>query len=233
MIELRDVRFSWPGQAPLLAIDSLRVNRGERIFLHGPSGSGKSTLLGLLGGVLEPQHGSVRIDDYELHSARRSDRDRFRAEHIGFIFQMFNLIPYLSVTDNVALAARFSAQRQRRAVDISGSVTAEAHRLLDAMGLPPATFSRREATELSQGQQQRVAAARALFGRPKLIIADEPTSSLDADARERFIALLLSECRASAATMIFVSHDAALRSQFDRQLSLADLNGAARPEKQS
>lgn len=230
MIELDDVRFSWPGSEPLLAIASLRVARGERIFMHGPSGSGKSTLLGLLGGVLEPQHGSVRIDGFQLSAAKRPQRDRFRAERIGFIFQMFNLIPYLSVLDNVMLPARFSDHRRRRAAEISGSLSTEAHRLLSAVGLDPTTYADRQATQLSQGQQQRVAAARALFGRPQLIIADEPTSSLDADARERFISLLSSECRASEATLIFVSHDASLRSQFDRQIALADINSAARLE---
>ena len=230
MIELSDVRFSWPGGEPLLAIASLQVARGERVFMHGPSGSGKSTLLGLLGGVLEPQHGSVRIDGYQLSAVKRPLRDRFRAEHIGFIFQLFNLIPYLSVRDNVTLPARFSEQRRRRATDISGSLAAEAHRLLAAVGLDPTVYADREATQLSQGQQQRVAAARALFGRPQIIIADEPTSSLDADARERFISLLSSECRASEATLIFVSHDASLRSQFDRQLALAEINSAARSD---
>lgn len=228
MIELKGVRFSWPGGEPLLEIPSLQIARGERIFLHGPSGSGKSTLLGLLGGVLEPQHGQVSIDGYPLSTVKRPLRDRFRAEHIGFIFQMFNLIPYLSVADNVLLPARFSDQRRRRAVETSGSLSAEAHRLLAAVGMDPAAYGDRGATQLSQGQQQRVAAARALFGRPQIIIADEPTSSLDADARERFISLLSSECRASEATLIFVSHDASLRSQFDRQIALADLNGAAR-----
>jgi putative ABC transport system ATP-binding protein len=233
MIELSEVHFSWPGDEPLLAIASLQVSRGERIFMHGPSGSGKSTLLGLLGGVLEPQHGSVHIDGFQLSAVKRPLRDRFRAERIGFIFQMFNLIPYLSVLDNISLPARFSEQRRRRAIETSGSVLAETHRLLAAVGLDPTVYAGREATQLSQGQQQRVAAARALFGRPQVIIADEPTSSLDADARERFISLLLSECRASEATLIFVSHDASLRSQFDRQIALADINGAARPESVS
>lgn len=230
MIKLSDIRFSWSGGPPLLEIESLQVARGERIFMHGPSGSGKSTLLGLLGGVLEPQRGSVRIDGLELSAVKRPLRDRFRAEHIGFIFQMLNLIPYLSVLDNVSLPARFSEQRRRRAADISGSLSDEARRLLAAVGLDPSVYAHRQPTQLSQGQQQRVAAARALFGRPQIIIADEPTSSLDADARELFISLLSSECRASEATLIFVSHDASLRSQFDRQIALADINSAARLE---
>jgi len=230
MIELSGVRFSWSEREPLLDIASLQVARGERIFMHGPSGSGKSTLLGLLGGVLEPQRGSVRIDGLELSAVKRPQRDRFRAEHIGFIFQMFNLIPYLSVLDNVALPARFSEKRRHRAAEISGSLPAEARRLLAAVGMDPDVYAHRPATQLSQGQQQRVAAARALFGRPQIIIADEPTSSLDADARERFISLLSSECRASEATLIFVSHDASLRSQFDRQIALAEINSAARLE---
>jgi putative ABC transport system ATP-binding protein len=227
MIELTDIEFGWSRASPLLAITSLRVARGERVFVHGPSGSGKSTLLGLLGGVLEPQQGSIAIDGFALSAASRRERDRFRAEHIGFIFQMFNLIPYLTVAQNVLLSARFSKHRRRRAIEVSGSPHAEASRLLDAVGLKAMIYADRIATQLSHGQQQRVAAARALFGRPKLIIADEPTSSLDVDARERFIALLLGECRASDATLVFVSHDASLPSQFDRQIALADVNSAA------
>lgn len=226
MIELRNVSFGWSEGAPLLSISALHVNVGERVFVHGPSGSGKSTLLGLLGGVLTPQHGTITVNGFELSAASRRQRDRFRAEHIGFIFQMFNLIPYLTVMQNVALPARFSDARRRRAAEVSGTPHAEASRLLDTLGLSAKTYSDRQATQLSQGQQQRVAAARALFGRPSLIIADEPTSSLDADARKRFIDLLLNECRASRATLIFVSHDVGLRSQFDRDIALVGINRA-------
>ncbi len=223
-VELQGVEFAWPGKPLLLAIAELRIAAGETVFLRGPSGSGKSTLLGLLGGVLTPQRGTVRVLGTELASLGASARDRFRGEHIGFIFQMFNLIPYLTVRENVMLPARFSAARSARLTGIT--VAAEAERLLAALGLGAAQLIDRPVTELSIGQQQRVAAARALLGRPELIVADEPTSALDHDAREAFLRLLLAECRSLQSTLVFVSHDSSLAPQFDRAIDLLTLNRA-------
>ena len=224
-VELREVEFGWPGKPLLLKIEQFRIARGERVFLRGPSGSGKSTLLGLIGGVLTPQAGSVRILGQDLARLGASERDRMRGDHIGFIFQMFNLIPYLSVIENVVLPAQFSATRRARAAR-RGPLAAEAARLLQALGLGTEELQGRPVTELSIGQQQRVAAARALLGAPELIVADEPTSSLDHDSREHFLQLLMAECREQGSTLIFVSHDTSLGAMFDRDLSLADLNRA-------
>ena len=225
-IEVRDLSFAWPGKAPLLRIDRFSVARGERVFLRGPSGSGKSTLLGLIGGVLQPAGGSVRLLGTEVSGLSASARDRFRGEHLGFVFQMFNLIPYLGVLQNVMLPALFSPSRARRLGDPAG-LRAEAVRLLSALGLSSQTMLESEVTQLSIGQQQRVAAARALLGRPEIIVADEPTSSLDFDARENFLRLLMDECRAQGTTLLFVSHDTSLGRLFDRVDSLADLNDVA------
>jgi putative ABC transport system ATP-binding protein len=226
-VALAGVRFGWlPGQ-PVVAVDDLRIGRGERVFISGPSGTGKSTLLGLVGGVLVPQAGTVTVLDTDLGALATSRRDAFRADHIGFIFQMFNLLPYLSVADNVALPCRFSASRWRRAVAGSGSVAAEAVRLLGRLGLADPALLGRPVTQLSIGQQQRVAAARALIGRPQLVIADEPTSALDSDTRAVFIDLLLAECREANSAVLFVSHDLSLAPQFDRRIALADVNRTA------
>ena len=225
-IELQGVEFGWPGKPLLLQIEQFRLARGERVFLRGPSGSGKSTLLGLIGGVLTPRAGSVRILGQDLARLGASQRDRLRGDHIGFIFQMFNLIPYLSVIENVILPAQFSATRRARATR-RGTLAAEAARLLQALGLGNGELQGRQVTELSIGQQQRVAAARALLGAPELIVADEPTSSLDHDAREHFLQLLMAECREQGSTLVFVSHDTSLGAMFDRDISLADLNRAA------
>jgi putative ABC transport system ATP-binding protein len=223
VIQLRGVRFRWRRSGPdTLALDRLSVSRGERLFIEGPSGSGKSTLLGLLAGVTVPQAGSVEVLGQRLSERSGPERDHFRADHIGYIFQQFNLIPYLGVIDNVLLPCRFSRLRRQRALDRSRGLRAEAKRLLGHLDLSAPALLKQPVTELSVGQQQRVAAARALMGAPELIIADEPTSSLDADRRRAFVQLLFDECAASAATLVFVSHDAALEQLFDRTLRLAE-----------
>lgn len=220
-IHARDLVFAWPGKPRLIDLPEFRIAAGERVFLRGPSGSGKSTLLGLLGGVLTPQSGRIELAGTDITALGAGERDRFRGDHLGFIFQMFNLIPYLGVLENVTLPARFSAARAARVP--GGDANAEARRLLAALGLGAREVEARPVTELSMGQQQRVAAARALLGRPSIIIADEPTSALDAEARGDFLDLLMRECRAQAASLLFVSHDVALGPMFDRVVSLADL----------
>ncbi|MDG9929277.1 MULTISPECIES: ABC transporter ATP-binding protein [unclassified Pseudomonas] len=228
LIELSDLGFAWPGQAELLDIPTFTLRRGESLFLKGPSGSGKTTLLGLLGGVQKPGRGSLRLLGQELSSLSSGARDRFRVDHTGYIFQQFNLLPFLSVHENVELPCRFSKSRARRAAERHGSVDTAAARLLEHLGLKAELLQRR-ADSLSIGQQQRVAAARALIGQPELVIADEPTSALDHDAREAFLQLLFAECRAAGASLLFVSHDQSLAPLFDRSVSLAELNRASKP----
>ncbi|KQQ64415.1 methionine ABC transporter ATP-binding protein [Pseudomonas sp. Leaf127] len=226
LIELSDLSFNWPGQPPLLEIPAFRLEAGETLFLKGPSGSGKTTLLGLLGGVQTAGSGSIRLLGQELKGLSASARDRFRVDHTGYIFQQFNLLPFLSVRENVELPCHFSRVRAARARDRHGSVDNAAVALLDHLGLKDPALLARRADSLSIGQQQRVAAARALIGQPELVIADEPTSALDADAREAFLHLLFSECRDAGASLLFVSHDQSLAPLFDRNLSLAELNRA-------
>jgi putative ABC transport system ATP-binding protein len=228
LLQVQQLRFRWqPALPPCLDIDDFSVQAGERVFLHGPSGSGKSTLLGLLGGVLVPDAGRVSALGQQVSALPGAGRDRFRVDHVGFVFQQFNLVPYLSVLDNVLLPCRFSALRAARAQAASdGDLVHEARRLLEALDLPRSLLAR-PATQLSVGQQQRVAAARALLGRPELVIADEPTSALDAATQQRFIELLLRECSAAQATLLFVSHDRRLATHFTREVALAELNRAA------
>lgn len=219
-IHVRDLRFGWNGHAALLNIADFQIRRGERMFLQGSSGSGKSTLLGLLGGVLVPQHGQVEVLGTDLATLGGSARDRFRADHIGIIFQQFNLLPFLDAMDNVTLACRFSPRRMQRV----SNPTAEAARLLLALEVDPNHAQRRLSCELSMGQQQRVAAARALIGAPEIVIADEPTSALDNDTRAAFLKLLFAECERINTTLFFVSHDTSLAPLFTRTLRLADIN---------
>jgi len=223
-IQLDNVEFSWPSGTRVLEVRQFSVEPRERVFLHGPSGSGKSTLLGIVGGILKPQVGQVRVLDASLTSLTAAQRDRFRGEQIGFIFQMFNLIPYLTVTENVLLPLGFSNGRAQRLE--SADASAEAARLLQALGLSDPGIAKRRVTDLSVGQQQRVAAARALIGRPPIVIADEPTSSLDADMRTDFLRLLMNECATHGTTLLFVSHDMALAGMFDRTVRIRDINPA-------
>ena len=224
-IELSKLRFSWrDDHDPVLMVEHLQINQGERVFIAGPSGGGKSTLLSLLAGVIVPQRGTIVVNGCQLNALRSAARDRFRADNIGFIYQMFNLIPYLSVVENVTLPCRFSSRRHDRASARSSGCINEALRLLNHLGMDEPSVINKPVTELSVGQQQRVAAARALIGTPAILIADEPTSSLDADHREAFIQLLFNECDRIETTIVFVSHDMGLEDLFDRTIQLSDIN---------
>ncbi|MCL6416299.1 ATP-binding cassette domain-containing protein [Aestuariirhabdus sp. Z084] len=232
IISVSEARFAWPGHDPVLLIPQLEIDAGKRIFIRGPSGCGKTTLLGLLGGVLSTQSGSVEVLGHQLHQLNGSQRDHFRSDHIGYIFQMFNLLPYLSVVENVVLACRFSARRQHRALERSSNLETEALRLLDHLGIGQGSgLLDRPVASLSIGQQQRVAAARALIGSPELLIADEPTSALDTQNRERFLQLLFDECDSVGTTLLFVSHDASLEGQFDNLIDLPTINQASLQEE--
>ena len=232
MIEIHDLRFAWPGaQSDCLAIDELTIASGERVFLHGPSGGGRSTLLGLLAGVLVPRQGRVSLQGRDWSSLSGAHRDAHRADHVGYIFQQFNLLPYLDATDNVLLPCRFSGKRRARAASEGGSPRAAARSLLERVGLEP-DLRARPASMLSVGQQQRVAAARALIGHPEVVIADEPTSALDAPLRDAFMDLLLGQCAAAGSTLVFVSHDERLAARFDRVVPLAAINRPAAREVQ-
>ena len=231
IVEIDRVRFAWiTSQRDVLDIARMEIAAGERVFVEGPSGSGKSTLFSMLGGVVCPREGTVRVLGTDISRMPAGKRDRFRADHIGFVFQMFNLVPYLSLIDNVVLPCRFSLRRFERARTRSRSPEAEAHRLLARLGLEPTELhGGRTVAELSIGQQQRVAIARALIGAPELILADEPTSALDEGTRERFLEVLSEQCDEAGASLLFASHDTRLGTLFDRRISLAEMSRAARP----
>ncbi len=227
LLKVENLRFRWPsGQRDVVDIPELSIQQGERVFIKGESGSGKTTLLSLLGGINLPDSGRINLLGTDIGQLKQSHRDQFRADHIGFVFQLFNLIPYLSVIENITLACAFSSQRKAKALVKSSTLEDEAYRLLSHLQLQDRSLLNKPVSDLSVGQQQRVAAARALIGSPELIIADEPTSALDADTREHFLSLLLSECEHSGSTVLFVSHDPSLEKTFDRSIHLNKLNRA-------
>lgn len=221
VIDLQGVEFQYPSlNKKTLEIADLQIRKGERAFLYGPSGSGKTTLLEILAGVLVPQKGSVRILGETLEKMSSSQRDQFRAGHLGYIFQSFNLIPYLNVEENISLPLSLSPLRKARLKDVSAHH--EVEHLCERLGI--ASLKSRPVTELSVGQQQRVAVARALLGNPELILADEPTSSLDHEHREKFIELLFQVCEEKSTTVLFVSHDRSLEKLFSKVISFPEIN---------
>lgn len=221
-VSLRDLEFAWTNGAPVLSISALSIQQGEKLLLQGPSGGGKSTLLGVISGVFAPTGGEAIILGQPFHKMSGAARDRVRADSMGVIFQQFNLVPYLTLVENVLLPCRFSRIRAERVGASEAARTGKARDLLSRLGLDEEAQANRRAAELSVGQQQRVAAARALIGAPSLIIADEPTSALDAQTRDVFIETLLSE--AQDATVLFVSHDASLSGHFDRLATMETIN---------
>ena len=226
VVRMSGVRFAWPARDSFrMAIDDFSLEQGERLLLIGPSGSGKSTFLSLLAGIVSPQEGAIRVLDTNIAKLGGASRDHFRGAHFGIIFQMFNLLPYGSVLDNVLLPLSFSAERRRRA-SAGGRAEAEAARLLDRLGIDP-VLRKASATSLSVGQQQRVAAARALIGAPQIIIADEPTSALDRNRQMAFLDLLFAVVAEAGSTLIMVSHDETLSPRFGR---VAALDRVARVE---
>jgi putative ABC transport system ATP-binding protein len=223
-IRLENIKFKYSGASKYtLDIPEFTLNKNKKAFLFGPSGCGKTTLLETLAGVLVPESGTVSVCGSELQKMSASQRDQFRAAKIGYIFQSFNLIPYLTVFENITLPLNLSPER-RKNVPISD----QEHIVLSmCQQLGIADYLNKPVTELSVGQQQRVAAARALLGKPELILADEPTSSLDYDHREKFIRLLFEMCDRSRTSILFVSHDRTLEKLFDESISLAQINTAS------
>ena len=225
ILDLKNVCFSWKNSGrELLNLPELLVEQHDHVFLQGPSGSGKSTLLALVGGILVSESGTLKVLGTEIKSLSSSARDAFRVDHIGFIFQLFNLLPYLSIEENVMLPLSFSKIRAERAGRTKLDQVNEAHRLLRALELEEPLAKKSTVIELSVGQQQRVAAARALIGNPELVIADEPTSALDSDLRHSFLELLFSECKKSGTTLLFVSHDSSLSELFKKEISMNEIN---------
>lgn len=222
MINISDLEFSYEGNSPILKIDSLKIENEEHCFLYGPSGSGKSTLLNLLSGILPVQSGSIEVANQKLETLSSSKRDRFRGENLGIIFQSFNLIPYLNVIDNLLLPSRL--YHKRRYTEIKNI----AEQYLKRFSLDQ--HANQQVTNLSVGQRQRVAAIRSFLTFPKLIIADEPTSSLDNKNTEIFMQMLfelvelIQEKESFRPTILFVSHDDRLQKYFNRSISLNDIN---------
>lgn len=218
-IEIEELVFGYNDHQSILNIPKLTIQKGESIFLFGPSGCGKTTLLGLLTGILIAKAGTLKVLDSEPSKMSAHRRDRFRADQMGYIFQQFNLIPYLNVIENICLPLWMSQTKKSR---VQKEDRDEAKDLASRLGLKE-SFNQ-NVSKLSIGQQQRVAVARALIGSPELVVADEPTSALDDDRQMEFIDLLLEKTRDKKATVVFASHNRKLAAHFDRTISLSEIN---------
>lgn len=195
----------------ILALPQLDIPAGARLAITGPSGAGKTTLLDLACGLIRPSRGEVRWGAENLAAWPEARRDRWRRDHVGFIFQEFHLIPELSALENILLPARFGgaaidAVRRRRALELG-----------ERIGLPDL---RRRAATLSRGEQQRTAIARALLFEPRLILADEPTASLDRKSADAVIGLILECANLLNATLLVATHDATLMDRLDGRIAL-------------
>lgn len=222
-IEIKNLKFKYPGSSVWqLDIPEFFVNTGERVFMYGPSGCGKSTFLEILAGVQSAADGEVWVCKKNLSELSGSELDAFRADRLGYIFQSFNLIPYLSVLENLSLPLALSKHKRSKVpVHREFEVIQELIASLDLQAV-----TQKPVNQLSVGQQQRVAAARAVLGEPQLILADEPTSALDYDRREGFLKLLFSLCEKFKMSVLFVSHDRTLERFFDRSVNFNQINRA-------
>lgn len=218
-IAVNQLKFSYNNTKQVINIDDLKIQAGEKVFIYGPSGYGKSTLLNLISGVLNFSHGDIEVMGKKISNLSVSEKDILRGSEIGYIFQIFNLIPYLDIKENIILPCLINKERAH-----GSDYHAQADELIAKLNLTEHVS--KNPTELSIGQQQRVAQARALIGNPKIIIADEPTSSLDEKNTTEFMNLLLSEWEKRKFTLVFVSHDERLKKYFDRSISLPEINKA-------
>jgi putative ABC transport system ATP-binding protein len=216
MLKVRDLSFGYQAQAPMLCLASLDVAAGEAVALVGPSGAGKTTLLKLIAGVLRAKAGHIGLDDCELTALSAGQRSRHRLAAMGVVFQDFALLDYLTVGENVLLPGEL------RGADV-GAERDRALSLLDGLGV--GHYWATPTARLSQGERQRVAIVRALVHRPGLILADEPTASLDYDRRDAAMELLLGDVRSRSACLLMVTHDAELLPLFDRVIRLSPMSG--------
>ena len=194
----------------------IEVERGERLLIRGFSGCGKTTLLSLIAGALKLQNGDIKFDGNEYSKMSSLLLDKFRADHIGYIFQTLNLIPFLSVSENIALGIKFSKSRKSKVNDLNQEIV----RLVNSLGLGKEVL-KTPVNRLSVGQQQRVAVARALLGKPDLILADEPTSALDSGTTQKFLNEVMETFDSTRQAIIMVSHDTSIAPYFD---SVIDFN---------
>lgn len=207
MVDISNLQFTYPDRRFQLTIEEWAVPDGSQIAIVGPSGSGKTTLLHLIAGILQPQRGQIRVDDFHVATASDSQRRDFRATRIGLVFQQFELVDYLNVRENIFLPFRINRQLR-----LTSQVKDHFQQLVRTVGI--AHLTQNPVQNLSQGERQRVAICRALVARPALILADEPTGNLDPENKQVIVELLQQQAADAGATLLMVTHDTSLTDSF-------------------
>lgn len=217
LLVLKDVQKSFTepggGELPILDIPEFVVEAGEQVVIIGESGCGKTTMLHIIAGISRPDDGQVRIDGWDITLLSEAECDRFRAEHLGYVFQTFNLLPGFSALENVMLGMTFGKGRHE---------PARAKHLLERVGLGHRMTHK--PSQLSVGEQQRVSVARAMANRPSLILADEPTANVDSSNQQQIIDLLREACAEEDVALVMVTHSPEVARQFSRVVPLEDIN---------
>lgn len=223
MIEIENLRFRYPRSDFLLDVPQLGIAAGEKVAIVGPSGCGKTTLLNLISGIVVPDSGSVIIDGSPVSSLPDSARRDFRIAEIGMVFQQFELVEYLDVRENILLPFLINSS-----LKLDSSVRSRAQALAQAMGMGDKL--KRRSSRLSQGEQQRVAISRALITQPKLMMADEPTGNLDPKNKLLILDLIFKQAEQNNQTLVVVTHDMGILSDFDRTIDFEQFHVDAAEE---
>ena len=225
-VDIQDLKLAFDG-CDCIDIPSLQIHQGDIVLLFGENGSGKTTLFKLMSGLLVPDSGKVQILGRNLTKMSRGEKDHFRADHIGHVFQSLNLMPYLTALENILLPCGFSPRKQQIIDGAELSREYEAYQLMARLKLEDPMRLRHKTDQLSKGLQQRVAVARALIGNPGLILADEPASAMGSYSQRLVYELLIEHARENNATLICITHNKEANPLFEQHLNMKDINRSA------